>query len=129
MLADRASSLAKVLPHRGQGRAFLRLVLLLATIPGLCNLLSHAAPLQPHASTTATVSQDNADVDQPAVESPQFEPGALFSVASLEFDNSASDLVVWRPQAWTSSGIIPEGLVLSYLCDSARHQCSGVQLI
>lgn len=54
----------------------------------------------------------------------------LFNAASdLQLDTVLSETDFWSRATTTSSGIMPCGLVPSYLCDSARHQCSGVQLI
>jgi len=105
------------------------MAVLVVIFPGLCNLLSSASGGSRHADSAAVVSSDNAIASQPALEAPQSEPGALFSVAGLELHNPSGGLVYWQPLTWSSPRIIPEGLVLSYLCDSARHQCSGVQLI
>jgi hypothetical protein len=60
---------------------------------------------------------------------PPVEQCELGSPASLVFDASDVRLGYWQPIAMPSPRIVPAGLVLSYLCDSARHQCSGVQLI
>jgi hypothetical protein len=129
MLADRASSLLRHLPRRGQRLFFLRIALILATIPGLCNLLSNAAPVQRCPTPAAAVSVDDSDANQPAFQTTPSEQGSLFSITSVEVHNPSGGLVYWQPTTWSSSRIILEGLVLSYLCDSARHQCTGVQLI
>jgi hypothetical protein len=64
------------------------------------------------------------------VAAPPAEYCDLFNAApDLQMDSVLAETDFWSPATMPSLGTIPHGLVLSYLCDSARHQCSGVQLI
>ena len=64
------------------------------------------------------------------VTAPPVEVCDLFPVASdIQLDSVLAESQYWSAVTTPSPRIIPDGLVLSYLCDSARHQCSGVQLI
>jgi|GEM_PF-5616221 len=73
------------------------------------------------------VDEPLAPADQ-AVAAPQGEGSEAYPPTSLRFDSDHCTVLLWQPPELASSRIIPQGLVLSFLCDSARHQCSGVQL-
>jgi hypothetical protein len=80
----------------------------------------------------AAVSQVSAAVEegssQQLLTSPTSEASELYPPTTLRFDADGSTIILWQPKELASSRIIPQGLVLSFLCDSARHQCSGVLL-
>lgn len=64
------------------------------------------------------------------VAAPPTEASDFFNAATdQQLDSVIGGTSLCSTATVPSSRIIPRGLVLSYLCDSARHQCSGVQLI
>jgi hypothetical protein len=77
---------------------------------------------------TASDVHDQSTPSEQAVVTPQAEGSELYPPTSLRFDAEDSTFIFWQPVTLASSRIVPQGLVLSFLCDSARHQCSGVQL-
>ncbi len=79
-------------------------------------------------SQTVVDERDESSPVDPTVLTPQAEGSELYPPTSLRFDAEDSAFIFWQPVTVASSRIVPKGLVLSFLCDSARHQCSGVQL-
>lgn len=76
-------------------------------------------------TTTTDVQQSGS---QQLLTSPTCEASELYPPTTLRFDADGATVIFWQPKELASSRIIPQGLVLSFLCDSARHQCSGVLL-
>ena len=77
---------------------------------------------------TAASHAEQSDPAQQTLVTPHIEISELYPPTNLRFENDHATIAFWQPLTLASSRIIPRGLVLSYLCDSARHQCSGVQL-
>jgi hypothetical protein len=133
MLADRAALLANRWSRRRHWRSVAHWAILFVLVPGLCHLLFAPGFAERSPAThaeTIVASTPASDATGPGnLHLPATEPGELFQVAGLEFDHQTTGLVIWQSADSLSPRIVPVGLVLSYLCDSARHQCSGVQLI
>lgn len=86
-------------------------------------LTNHSA-----ASHNGLSAADQDGGSQQLLTSPTCETSELYPPTPLRFDADGSTIILWQPKELASSRIIPQGLVLSFLCDSARHQCSGVLL-
>lgn len=92
--------------------------------------MQHRVQLSNHAATVsqAATTADQDGSSQPLLTSPTSEASELYPPTTLRFDADGTTIILWQPKELASSRIIPQGLVLSFLCDSARHQCSGVLL-
>lgn len=128
MLAERAhSEKAKQPVHRLARICFSFLYAWLTLLAGFANVHFAVAGDQhevasPIAATSGEVPQEQ------AVVTPQADRSELYPPTSLRFESDDSAFILWQPPTLASSRVIPRGLVLSFLCDSARHQRSGVQL-
>jgi hypothetical protein len=90
---------------------------------------THPAPVVARTFEQATLG----DADSAASSHFQTEtteaPTELQTNAPLQVESDWTAVIYWKPATLPSPRLIPLGLVLSYLCDSARHQCCGVRLI
>lgn len=77
---------------------------------------------------TQASSADPGSPGHEILTSPVDETSELYPPSPLRFETDSSTIILWQASETTSSRITPQGLVLSFLCDSARHQCSGVLL-
>jgi hypothetical protein len=149
MLADRAPSpIVALQPASGRvrcsGVAFrsvlLAVCLLASLLAGKCTfvladdaggLASQARPAPVVARTFELATLGDAD----SAASSHFQaetteaPTELQTNAPLQVESDWTAVIYWKPATLPSPRLIPLGLVLSYLCDSARHQCCGVRLI
>ncbi|QDU27436.1 hypothetical protein ETAA8_25230 [Anatilimnocola aggregata] len=126
--------------------AFLSAGLLLLSILATCPTAKSAESIQQETScsrqsaTVSTIRLFDCSVEAEERHSDQLPadefrtvypdaPTELNSSSTLRVESDWTEVIYWQPAALPSPRLIPNGLVLSYLCDSARHQCSGVQLI
>jgi hypothetical protein len=127
MLADWAHSENSMQPVHRLLRICFSLLYALLTVLACSANASFAAAGDRDEIAPVCESEQQAPVEQ-AVVTPQAEGSDLHPPTSLRFDAIDSAFIFWQPPTLASSRIVPQGLVLSFLCDSARHQCSGVQL-
>lgn len=128
MLADWAHSENSMQPfHRLLRICFSFLYAVLTFLACMANSSFAAAGDRDEITPPICQSEQQAPAGQ-AVVTPQAEVSELYPPTSLRFDAADSTFIFWQPPTLASSRIVPQGLVLSFLCDSARHQCSGVQL-
>ncbi len=128
MLADWAHSENSMQPvHRLLRICFSLLYALLTVLACSANASFAMAGDRDKIAAPGYPSEQQVPVEQ-AVVTPQPEGSDLHPPTSLRFDAVDSAFIFWQPPTLASSRIVPQGLVLSFLCDSARHQCSGVQL-
>lgn len=126
MLAERAPFDFR---HAASGllrTCFSLLVCTLSLVPWSLRANSHSAPGEKVA--VAEDCSQGTTAAQPCVVAPLAEMSELYPPTHFQLDTDNTRVLLWQSPLLTSSRIIPQGLVLSFLCDSARHQCSGVQL-
>lgn len=91
------------------------------------NLESLASDVASEQSVAAVNALQSEPAEQ-AVATPNAEASESYPPSNLRFESDSTTVLLWQPPTLASSRIIPQGLVLSFLCDTARHCCSGVQL-
>lgn len=129
MLADGAHSESSRQPvHRVLRISFSLLYAILTILAYMANATFAVAGHDEIVSAAAIASEASEQSPPEAVVTPEAEGSDLHPPTSLRFDAADSTFVFWQAPTLASSRTVPQGLVLSFLCDSARHQCSGVQL-